>query len=106
VLKLVSHNSLDLLAIGLEDAVLVTDPRDLKSLQVLPNTESFSDLQFLADGTSMVISTHEGELQLWDLRQMQQLLSLPDQHAKKYDEGILCVGVHPTMPFFATGGAD
>jgi len=27
-------------------------------------------------------------------------------HKKKYDEGVLAMQLHPTMPVLATGGAD
>ena len=67
---------------------------------------TISDLRLLPDQQHLLVSTHEGDLFLLDLRSGQTVQELRGVHQRKYEEGALCIAVHPRMPFFATGGAD
>lgn len=91
---------------ALEDNVLVLDPRDLKSVKIIDEVKDVSEIKFLADKNSLLIATHTGDLYLWDLRTLKKIHAVPGIHEKKFDEGVLSLGVHQGLPFFATGGAD
>jgi hypothetical protein len=56
-----------------------------------------------------VASCHNGDLVFYDIRQTnsyEKIVTHEQVHGRKFDEGALALGVHPTMPFFASGGAD
>lgn len=104
--RIISHEQQEIIGVAMEDNVLVLDPRDLKSVRIIDDVNDVSDIKFLSDSHSLLVSTHSGDLYLWDLRNLKKLHQLIGVHEKKFDEGILSVGVHAGLPFFATGGAD
>mmetsp|Transcript_7358 Transcript_7358/g.13643 ORF Transcript_7358/g.13643 Transcript_7358/m.13643 type:complete len:454 (+) Transcript_7358:1040-2401(+) len=53
----------------------------------------------------LISGSHDGSLRTWDLRTYQCLHELP-AHRKKYDEAVLTVSSHLTLPLIASGGAD
>lgn len=67
-------------------------------------------------GLQLVSGGQEGSLKVWDLRKVGATIEEPGptkplcvvekSHGKKYDEGVLCMELHPSQPFIASGGAD
>lgn len=53
----------------------------------------------------LISGSHDGSLRTWDLRTYQCLHELP-AHRKKYEEAVLSVSSHSTLPLIASGGAD
>ena len=67
------------------------------------HTDSVSSLWI--SGNYLVSGGHDGSLRFWDVRTYQCLQEIP-AHRKKYDEGVLCISQHPTLPLMASAGAD
>ena len=82
---------------------------DLGSNQSVDTIKASSDaitsIKLNNDGLTMLTSSHTGEIKLWDMR-TQKVLKTTNAHTKKYDEGTLCLAIHPSLPLFASGGAD
>ena len=67
------------------------------------HTDSVSSLWM--SGNYLVSGGHDGSLRFWDVRNYQCLQEIP-AHRKKYDEGVLCISQHPSLPLMASAGAD
>ncbi len=81
-----------------------------------PHTQGASTLAFTGSGLHLITGGNDGSVKLWDIRgtsskPLTEFLSSSNTvaHGRKFDEGVMCVAVHPesnAYPFFATGGAD
>jgi striatin 1/3/4 len=54
----------------------------------------------------LISGCHDGSIKVWDIRNHKFVSEVPKAHGRKYDEGVLCLSTHQTVPFFASGGAD
>ncbi len=59
-------------------------------------------------GLHIVSGGHDGAVRVWDIRNYQCIAETPSGvvHQRKFEEGVLCLSVHPDAPFVASGGAD
>jgi len=81
-----------------------------------PHTQGASTVAFTGSGLHMITGGNDGSVKLWDIRgasnkPVTEFVSATNTvaHGRKFDEGVMCVAVHPesnSNPFFATGGAD
>jgi striatin 1/3/4 len=69
------------------------------------HTDAISSLHVHSSGNYVVSGGHDGSLRFWDIRKFQCLHELP-AHRRKYDEAVHCLAQHPTLPLFASAGAD
>lgn len=58
------------------------------------------------NGLNVITGSHDGSIKIWDLRNHQCAAEVSKAHGRKYDEGVLCIDTHSSVPFFASGGAD
>ena len=72
------------------------------------HTGSVSCVKFGAhnNGLNVITGSHDGSVKIWDLRNHQCVGEISKAHGRKYDEGVLCIDTHSSIPFFASGGAD
>lgn len=79
------------------------------------HASSISSLCFTKSGSHLVSASHDGSIKVWDLRKLPRedsdeaatcLNEISKAHQQKFDEGVQCLAMHPTMPFLASGGAD
>ena len=68
--------------------------------------DGISSLLFSNSGLHLITGCHDGSIKVWDIRTLQSIGEAKLAHGRKYDEGVLCLQTHPTVPFFASGGAD
>lgn len=55
----------------------------------------------------VISGSHDGALKCWDLRNPRTpLCDIATAHKEKYNEAVCALAVHPTLPIFASGGAD
>ena len=54
----------------------------------------------------MITGSHDGSIKVWDLRNYRVVAELSKAHQRKYEESVMCLAAHTSVPFFASGGAD
>lgn len=69
------------------------------------HTDAVSSVYVHSSGNYVVSGGHDGSLRFWDVRNFQCLHELP-AHRRKYDEAVHCLAQHPSLPLFASAGAD
>ena len=72
------------------------------------HSESISCLTFCQSngGLNLISGSHDGSIKVWDLRNYKIIGEVPRAHGRKYDESVMCLSTHASVPFFASGGAD
>jgi striatin 1/3/4 len=82
---------------------------DLKSLtcvkDLVSHTDSVSALSVHPSGNYVASGSHDGSIRCWDLRTYQCLDEI-SAHRRKYDEATFAIAHCPSLPLFASGGAD
>jgi len=106
--KLLSHPNMNVLASAHEDNhIRIFDLNSNKVIQTIrAHNDSVTSLAFHKASSTMISSSHDGSVKIWDLKKYLCLQEIKDIHYKKYDEGIHTVTCHDSQPFFTTGGAD
>ena len=107
--KLAAHPSMNLISTAHENGTL--NFFDFTANKVVKNigdahSDGISSVVFSNSGLHMITGCHNGSLKVWDVRTYKCVSELKEAHLRKYDEGVMCIATHQSMPFFATGGAD
>jgi striatin 1/3/4 len=72
------------------------------------HTDSISSITFCSSngGLNLITGSHDGSVKVWDLRTYKTIAEVPRAHSRKYNESVMCLANHSSVPFFASGGAD
>jgi striatin 1/3/4 len=117
---LVSHTQTSLVFSGHEDgSIKLFDFQTSKLTTDIASAhkDALSSLSLNASGMQLVSACQSGVIKVWDLRKLGSSISsdasattplctLESGHQSKYNECILGLAVHPTMPFLVSSGAD
>ena len=69
------------------------------------HTEAVSCLAFDRSGLELISGGYDGSLRCWDIRKYQCLDEI-QAHRPKYEESVMALHLHPSLPLVASGGAD
>lgn len=61
---------------------------------------------FTNNGLNVISGGHDGAVKVWDMRNFKSVAEIKNGHQKKYEEAVMCLTCHSSVPFFASGGAD
>lgn len=58
--------------------------------------DAVSALSYSNSGLHLVSGSHDGTIKIFDIRKWEILQQLDKVHERKYDESLLCIGMHPS----------
>jgi striatin 1/3/4 len=111
---IVSHPQRNLVITGHDDGgIIVFDFQSDKVIARIKKAHELpiSRLAFNMSGMNLITGCHDGSINVWRLGDVlngvkRSSLTVEKVHKTKFDEGVLALAVHPSMPFIASGGAD
>ena len=67
--------------------------------------DGISSIEIFKEDVQIVTGGHDSWVKVWDTRKMNTVFTY-EQKEKKYDEGVLCLGVNSRIEGFFSGGVD